>query len=153
MKNYTRLIAISSTAGGAYIPGMSDYVVMVRNQAAVYLGGPPLVKMAIGEESDDETLGGAEMHARASGVSDYTAENDADALRIGRLIMSHIRRPKPAASLARRAAPEQPAYDPDELLGVIPADPRIPFDMREIIARLGAARWASVRRTAARRAA
>ena len=130
------LVFGSSTAGGAYIPGMSDYVVMVRGRAAVYLGGPPLVKMAIGEESDDETLGGAEMHARVSGVSDYTAEADADALRLGRLIMSHLGQPKPAPPLARRAAPELPVYDPDELLGIIPADPRIPYDAREIIARL-----------------
>ena len=130
------LVFGSSTAGGAYIPGMSDYVVMVRGQAAVYLGGPPLVKMAIGEESDDETLGGAEMHAHTSGLSDYTAEDDADALRIGRLILSQLSQPKPPAALARRAAPEPPAYDPDELLGLIPADPRIPYDVREIIARL-----------------
>jgi 3-methylcrotonyl-CoA carboxylase beta subunit len=130
------LVFGSSTAGGAYIPGMSDYVVMVRNQAAVYLGGPPLVKMATGEESDDEALGGAEMHARASGVSDYTAENDADALHIGRLIMSHLGQPKPATTLARRATPEPPAHDPDQLLGIIPADPRVPYDVREIIIRL-----------------
>jgi len=130
------LVFGSSTAGGAYIPGMSDYVVMVRNKAAVYLGGPPLVKMAIGEESDDETLGGAEMHAHTSGVSDYTAEDDADALRLGRLILSHLGAPKPAAALARRAAPEPPVYDPEELLGIIPADPRIPYDVRQIIARL-----------------
>jgi len=130
------LVFGSSTAGGAYIPGMSDYVVMVRNQAAVYLGGPPLVRMATGEESDDEALGGAEMHARASGLSDYLAEDDADALRIGRLIMSHLGQPKPAAALARRAAPEPPAHDPDELLGIIPADPRVPYDVREIITRL-----------------
>jgi 3-methylcrotonyl-CoA carboxylase beta subunit len=130
------LVFGSSTAGGAYIPGMSDYVVMVRNQAAVYLGGPPLVKMAIGEDSDDETLGGAEMHAHTSGVSDYTAEDDAGALRIGRLIMSHLGQPKPAAGLARRDAPEPPAIDPDELLGIVPVDPRIPYDIREIVARL-----------------
>lgn len=130
------LVFGSSTAGGAYIPGMSDYVVMVRGQAAVYLGGPPLVRMAIGEEADDEALGGAEMHAHTSGVSDYTAENDADALRLGRLIMAQLAQPKPTACLARRTTPEPPAYDPDELLGVIPADPRVPFDVREIIARL-----------------
>ncbi|HEY1409572.1 MAG TPA: carboxyl transferase domain-containing protein [Promineifilum sp.] len=130
------LVFGSSTAGGAYIPGMSDYVVMVRERAAVYLGGPPLVKMAIGEETDDETLGGAEMHARVSGLSDYTAEDDADALRLGRLIIARLPAAKPAACLARRAAPELPAHDPDELLGVVPADPRVPFDVREIIARL-----------------
>lgn len=130
------LVFGSSTAGGAYVPGMSDYVVMVRNQATVYLGGPPLVKMATGEVVDDETLGGAEMHAHTSGVSDYTAEDDADALRIGRLIMEHLRTPKPHAGQQRRQAPEPPACDPDDLLGVIPADPRIPFDMREVIARV-----------------
>lgn len=130
------LVFGSSTAGGAYVPGMSDYTVMVRGRAAVYLGGPPLVKMAIGEETDDETLGGAEMHAHVSGLGDYLAEDDADALRLGRLIMSHLGRAKPVAGLARRAAPEPPAYDPDELPGVIPADPRIPFDVREIIIRL-----------------
>ena len=130
------LVFGSSTAGGAYIPGMSDYVVMVRGRAAVYLGGPPLVKMATGEESDDETLGGAEMHARASGLSDYLAEDDADALRIGRLILSRVGQPKPAIGLTRRVAPEPPAYDPDELLGIIPADPRVPYDVREIIIRL-----------------
>ncbi len=130
------LVFGSSTAGGAYIPGMSDYVVMVRGRAAVYLGGPPLVRMAIGEESDDETLGGAAMHAHTSGLSDYTAEDDADALRLGRLIVAQLPRAKPAAALARRAAPEPPAHDPDELLGIIPADPRIPYDVREIIARL-----------------
>ncbi len=130
------LVFGSSTAGGAYIPGMSDYVVMVREQATVYLGGPPLVKMATGEITDDETLGGAEMHAHTSGVSDYTAENDADALRIGRLILKQLKQPKPAAPMARRETPEDPAYDPDELLGIIPADARIPFDVGEIIARL-----------------
>jgi len=80
----------SSTAGGAYIPGMSDYVVMVKNQAQVYLAGPPLVKMATGEETDHEELGGAEMHSRISGVSDYLAEDEVDAIRIGREIMSHL---------------------------------------------------------------
>lgn len=130
------LVFGSSTAGGAYIPGMSDYAVLVRNQATVYLGGPPLVKMAIGEETDDETLGGAEMHARVSGVSDFTAENDADAIRIGRHILAHLQQPKPAACLARRQGPEEPLYDAEELLGIIPADPRIPFDVREVIGRI-----------------
>lgn len=130
------LVFGSSTAGGAYIPGMSDYVVMVRGQAKVFLGGPPLVKMATGEEVDDETLGGADMHAHDSGVSDYTAEDDRDAIRIGRLIMSHLKSEKPAAALSRRQTPEGPAFDESELLGVVPADPRIPFDIREIIARV-----------------
>ncbi|RMG93889.1 MAG: methylcrotonoyl-CoA carboxylase [Chloroflexi bacterium] len=130
------LVFGSSTAGGAYIPGMSDYVVMVRGQAMAYLGGPPLVKMATGEEVDDETLGGAEMHARVSGLCDYLAEDDRDALRIGRLLLSQLHRPKPSVCLARRQSPEEPYYDPEELLGIIPADPRIPFDVREIIARI-----------------
>jgi acetyl-CoA carboxylase carboxyltransferase component len=130
------LVFGSSTAGGAYVPGMSDYTVFVRGQATAYLGGPPLVKMAIGEDVDDETLGGAEMHATVSGLADYLAEDDRDAIRIGRFILSQLRQPKPAVALARRQSPEPPAYDPDELLGVIPADGRIPFDIREIIARI-----------------
>ncbi|HRL13114.1 MAG TPA: carboxyl transferase domain-containing protein, partial [Aggregatilineales bacterium] len=130
------LVFGSSTAGGAYVPGMSDYTVMVRDQAKVFLGGPPLVKMATGEDSDDETLGGAEMHARVSGVCDYLAADDADALRLGRMIVAHLNQRKPAAGLARRQTPEDPAYDPDELLGVIPASGRVPFDIREVIARL-----------------
>ena len=130
------LVFGSSTAGGAYLPGMSDYVVMVRNQAMIYLGGPPLVKMATGEETDDETLGGADMHGSVSGVSDYTAESDADAIRIGRQIVAQLNQQKPLVCQGRRATAVAPAYDPDELLGVIPADPRIPFDMREVIARV-----------------
>lgn len=130
------LVFGSSTAGGAYIPGMSDYAVFVRGQAKVFLGGPPLVKMATGEEVDDETLGGAEMHASVSGVSDYTAENDLDALRIGREIIRHLNRHKPLATSGRRVTPEEPLYDPEELLGVFPADPRTPFEMRELLARL-----------------
>ena len=80
----------NSTAGGAYVPGMSDYVVMVKEQAKVFLGGPPLVRMATGEESDDESLGGAEMHARQSGLADYLAVDEHDAIRIGRRIVARL---------------------------------------------------------------
>jgi 3-methylcrotonyl-CoA carboxylase beta subunit len=130
------LVFGSSTAGGAYVPGMSDYTVFVRGQAFAYLGGPPLVKMATGEETDDETLGGATMHAQVSGLADYLAENDADALRIGRKIVAQLNREKPLVCRNRHQSPLDPAYDPDELLGIIPADPKIPFDVREIIIRL-----------------
>ncbi len=128
------LVFGSSTAGGAYIPGMSDYVVMVKKQAQVYLGGPPLVKMATGEETTHEQLGGAEMHARTSGVSDYLAEDEEDALRIGREIVAHLGwekqgpRPRPGA--------EEPRYPAEDLLGIASADVRIPFDAREVIARI-----------------
>ena len=128
------LVFGSSTAGGAYVPGMSDYAVFVRNKAKVFLGGPPLVKMATGEVVDDETLGGAEMHAHISGVSDYTAENDADAIRFGRQIVANLNYQKALSN--RRIAPELPRYDPDELLGIIPANLRIPFDIKEVIARI-----------------
>ena len=130
------LVFGSSTAGGAYNVGLCDYTVLVRDQAKVFLGGPPLVKMATGEETDDETLGGAAMHASVSGLGDYLAENDEDALRIGRLIMAQLNQTMPPACAARRQTAEPPAYDPEELLGVIPADARHPFDMREVIARV-----------------
>ncbi|NKQ37735.1 MAG: methylcrotonoyl-CoA carboxylase [Chloroflexi bacterium] len=130
------LVFGSSTAGGAYVPGMSDYTVFVRGKAYAYLGGPPLVKMATGEETDDETLGGAEMHAQVSGLADYLAEDDRDAIRIGRKIVAQLNQQKPAVCLNRRQTPRDPAYDAAELLGVIPADPKIPFDIREIIIRL-----------------
>jgi acetyl-CoA carboxylase carboxyltransferase component len=124
----------SSTAGGAYIPGMSDYAIFVKKAATVYLGGPPLVKMATGEETDDESLGGAEMHSRVSGVSDYLAEDERDALRLAREIVAHLDWRKPSAPLPRPVEP--PRYDPEELLGVVSADPRVPYDPREVIARL-----------------
>ncbi len=128
------LVFGSSTAGGAYIPGMSDYVVMVREQAQVYLAGPPLVKMATGEDSDHETLGGADMHSRVSGVSDYLAEDDRDAVRIGREIVAHLgwtkHGPAPLAQV------EPPRYSPEELIGIASADARTPFDAREVIARI-----------------
>ncbi|MGH3362192.1 MAG: acyl-CoA carboxylase subunit beta [Nocardioides sp.] len=127
------LVFGNSTAGGAYVPGMSDYTVMVREQAKVFLGGPPLVKMATGEESDDESLGGAEMHARISGLADYLAEDEHDALRIGRRIVARLN--------WRKARPDVPAFaepdaDPDELLDLIPTDLKEPFDPREVILRL-----------------
>jgi 3-methylcrotonyl-CoA carboxylase beta subunit len=128
------LVFGNSTAGGAYVPGLSDYTVMVKRQAKVFLGGPPLVKMATGEEVDDESLGGAEMHTRVSGLGDYLAEDDADAIRIGREIVGRLNWRKQIR--AALATPEEPLYDPDELLGIVPDDPRKPFEMREVIARL-----------------
>ncbi len=128
------LVFGSSTAGGAYVPGMSDYVVMVKERAQVYLGGPPLVKMAIGEETTHEELGGAEMHSRVSGVSDYLAEDELDAIRIGREIVAHLGWSKAASPAPRPVEP--PLYDADELLGIASADVRVPFDAREVIARI-----------------
>jgi 3-methylcrotonyl-CoA carboxylase beta subunit len=128
------LVFGSSTAGGAYVPGLSDYTVMVKKQAKVFLGGPPLVRMATGEEVDDESLGGAEMHTRVSGLGDYLAEDDADAIRLGREIVGRLNWRKEIR--AALATPEEPKYDPDELLGILPADPRRPFEIREVIARL-----------------
>ena len=125
----------TSTAGGAYVPGMSDYTVFVAGAAQVYLGGPPLVKMAIDEDADDETLGGAEMHARVSGLADYLADDERDAIRIGREIVG---RPQLAQGRAppALAAPTSPATRSDELLGCAAADPSVPFDVREVIARI-----------------
>ncbi len=128
------LVFGSSTAGGAYMPGMSDISVMVKDQAKVFLGGPPLVKMATGEEVDDETLGGALMHSTVSGVSDFLAADDADAIRLGRDLMARLPFSKPLAG--RRKPPVAPRYSPEELLGVIPSDPRRPFDIREVMARI-----------------
>ncbi len=123
----------SSTAGGAYVPGMSDYVVMVEKQARVYLAGPPLVKMATNEDADEESLGGAEMHSRISGVSDYLARDERDALRIAREIVALLdwqkRGPVPVAV-------EPPLHDPEDLLGIVSPDIRVPFDAREVIGRL-----------------
>jgi acetyl-CoA carboxylase carboxyltransferase component len=128
------LVFGNSTAGGAYLPGMSDHVVMVKERAKVFLGGPPLVKMATGEESDDESLGGAEMHARISGLADYLAVDEEDAIRLGRRIVARLnwrkQGPNPAAEYA------EPAHDPEELLGIVPTDLKVPFDPREVIARV-----------------
>ncbi|ORA62143.1 acyl-CoA carboxylase subunit beta [Mycobacteroides franklinii] len=127
------LVFGNSTAGGAYIPGMSDHVVMIKERSKVFLAGPPLVKMATGEESDDESLGGAEMHSRVSGLGDYLAVDEQDAVRLGRQIVSRLnwvkKGPKPAAVI-------EPLADQDELLGIVPGDLRIPFDPREVIARV-----------------
>jgi acetyl-CoA carboxylase carboxyltransferase component len=128
------LVFGNSTAGGAYVPGMSDYVVMVEGRAKVFLGGPPLVKMATGEISDDEELGGADMHARTSGLADYLAVDEVDAIRLGRQIVRRLNRrklgPVPASSY------REPLYDIDDLLGIVPTDLREPFDPRDVLARL-----------------
>ncbi|MDG3009125.1 acyl-CoA carboxylase subunit beta [Rhodococcus sp. D2-41] len=128
------LVFGNSTAGGAYIPGMSDHVVMIKDRSKVFLGGPPLVKMATGEESDDESLGGAEMHARTSGLADYFAADEQDAIRIGRQIVKRLNWNKQGP--APRAEVIDPLYDPEELLGIVPTDLKIPFDPREVIARV-----------------
>jgi acetyl-CoA carboxylase carboxyltransferase component len=128
------LVFGNSTAGGAYVPGMSDYVVMVEGRAKVFLGGPPLVKMATGEVSEDEELGGAEMHARTSGLADYLAVDEYDAIRLGRQIVRRLNRrkfgPPPASSYS------EPLYDADDLLGMIPTDLREPFDPHDVLARI-----------------
>jgi acyl-CoA carboxylase subunit beta len=128
------LVFGSSTAGGAYLPGMSDYVVMVKEQAQVYLAGPPLVKMATGEVTDHEELGGAQMHSQVSGVSDYLADDELEAIRMGREIVAHLDWRKPARPTPRVV--EEPLHDPEDLLGIASADIRIPFDQREVIARI-----------------
>ncbi len=124
----------SSTAGGAYQPGLSDYNIFIRERSKVFLGGPPLVKMATGEDSTDEELGGAEMHATRSGLADYLAEDEPDAIRIAREAVAHLnwRKLGPGPSLP----PDEPLYDQEELLGIVPVDLKRPFDIREVIARI-----------------
>ncbi|WP_444464853.1 carboxyl transferase domain-containing protein [Rhodobacter capsulatus] len=123
----------SCTAGGAYVPAMSDVTIIVKDQGTIFLAGPPLVKAATGEVVSAEDLGGGDVHTRLSGVADYLAEDDAHALALARRAVGHLNRAKPAT--VQWQAPEDPAYDPEEILGVVPADLRTPYDIREVIAR------------------
>ncbi|MCA0203017.1 MAG: acyl-CoA carboxylase subunit beta [Proteobacteria bacterium] len=122
----------SATAGGAYQPGLSDYVIMVRGQATMYLAGPPLLKAATGEVATDEDLGGAAMHTQVSGVGDYLAEDDADGIRLARAVIAALPWPRDAGA----GAVEAPLFPASDLMGLVPADPKQPYDCREIIARL-----------------
>lgn len=124
----------NATAGGAYVPGMSDYSIFVKDQAKVFLAGPPLVKMATNEVVDDETLGGAEMHSKVSGVSDYLAEDGRDAIRIARDIIATLK--PPSTHFQPTGFPEPPKYSPKDLLGVVSPNIKVPFDAREVIARI-----------------
>ncbi|WP_187968153.1 acyl-CoA carboxylase subunit beta [Aquibium microcysteis] len=122
----------SSTAGGAYLPGLSDYVVLVRGRSKIFLAGPPLVKAAIGEDADDEDLGGADLHGRVTGLGEHVAEDDVQALAIGREIMRNLA----WDTVCPRAAAAPPLHDAEDLMGIVPADGRQPFDMKEVIARI-----------------
>jgi geranyl-CoA carboxylase beta subunit len=124
----------SSTAGGAYLPGLSDYVVMVRGRARAFLAGPPLLKAATGEIASEEELGGADMHASVSGLGDFVAENDAEAISIARDIVGGLDWNRGVASMQRSF--EEPRLDPDELAGIVPLDYRKPVDMRQVIGRI-----------------
>jgi 3-methylcrotonyl-CoA carboxylase beta subunit len=133
----------SCTAGGAYVPAMSDHAVIVRNQGRVFLGGPPLVRAATGEEIDAESLGGADVHCRRSGVTDYYAENDRHALAFARRAVARLRGSSAASTALAGVgdAGSAPAYDPTELYGIIPPTSRKPYDVRELIARLVDRSW------------
>ena len=124
----------ASTAGGAYQPGMSDYNIFIKNQSRVFLGGPPLVKMATGEDADEESLGGADMHTSVSGLGDYLAQDELDGIRICREVVAHLnwRKLGPAPS----ADFDAPVHDPEDLLGLVPKDLKAPFDIREVIGRI-----------------
>ncbi|MDN3639654.1 acyl-CoA carboxylase subunit beta [Simiduia curdlanivorans] len=122
----------SATAGGAYQPGLSDYVVLIKQQATMYLAGPPLLKAATGEIANDEDLGGTDVHANLTGTGEYLAENDAQGIAYAREIISHLNWPK----CAQLEASQEPLYNTEDMLGVIPANTKTPFDAREIIARL-----------------
>ena len=123
----------NSTAGGAYVPGLCDHVVMIRDRSKVFLAGPPLVKMATGEDADDEALGGADMHARVSGLADHLADDEHDAIRRCRRIVARLnwRKQGPAP-----LADAPPRFDPEEILGLVPTDLKVPFDPREVLARV-----------------
>ena len=124
----------TSTAGGAYQPGMSDYNIFIKKQSKVFLGGPPLVKMATGEDADAESLGGAEMHCQVSGLGDYLAEDELDGIRMLRDVMAHLnwRKEGPGPTLPS----DEPLYDPEELLGLVARDLRSPLDIRDVVARI-----------------
>ncbi|MBT8477187.1 MAG: methylcrotonoyl-CoA carboxylase [Alphaproteobacteria bacterium] len=124
----------SCTAGGAYVPAMSDVTIIVRDQGTIFLAGPPLVKAATGEVVTAEDLGGGDVHTRLSGVADMLAEDDAHALALARQAVGSLNHAKPQT--VQWVSPEDPAYDPEELLSVVPTDPRVPYDIREVIARV-----------------
>ncbi len=128
------LVFGASTAGGAYQPGMSDYNIFIRGQSKVFLGGPPLVKMATGEDADEESLGGAQMHCAISGLGDYLAEDEMDGIRMCREVVRHLnwRKEGPEPSLPA----DEPVNNPEDLLGIVSPDLRTPFDMREVISRI-----------------
>ena len=124
----------SCTAGGAYVPAMSDETIIVKEQGTIFLAGPPLVKAATGEEVNSEDLGGAEVHTRKSGVADHYALNDSHAIEIARDVIFNLNRePKFKLDISE---PEEPQYNPEELYEIIPKDSRLPYDVREVIARL-----------------
>jgi len=135
-KNIPQIAVVmgSCTAGGAYVPAMCDEAIIVKEQGTIFLGGPPLVKAATGEEVDAETLGGADVHTRLSGVADHFAENDTHALAMARDIVAHFNRTRDEQ--LDRKAPVEPAYPADDLYGILPDDTRYPFEVREIIARI-----------------
>ena len=126
----------SSTAGGAYLPGLSDYVVVVRGKSRIFLAGPPLVKAATGEDADEESLGGAEMHTQVSGVAEYIAEDDVHGVALARELFAKIPWDEDASPLVPPVPAKPPRYDPEELAGAVPIDYREPYDCREIIARI-----------------
>jgi geranyl-CoA carboxylase beta subunit len=122
----------ASTAGGAYLPGLSDYVVLVKNRSSIYLAGPPLVKAAIGEDASEEELGGAHTHASITGLGEYLTENDAHAIAVTRELIGKL----PWDRVGQRPAAPEPLHPAEELMGIVPADEREPYDVREVIARL-----------------